>query len=220
LLPIVRPPVESPEVAALEEILQSRDLAIAIQGPAGAGKTTFAAEAVRAIEALSGKDVMVLAPSSSAVNELRSRVTPKAETIQQFMINPELQDAARGGVLRIDEASFLSARAGRWLLEFARDSGTRLVVPGDVRQHHSVERGDWLRVMEQTGAICYAAITKIFRQQKAPLRIQVGCNSFQHADHPRSVGTNKLCLGICIGAKIHDHAFTTLQSLQPVNALS
>jgi ATP-dependent exoDNAse (exonuclease V) alpha subunit len=125
---------------------------------------------VRAIEALSGKDVMVLAPSSSAVNELRSRVTPKAETIQQFMINPELQDAARGGVLRIDEASFLSARAGRWLLEFARDSGTRLVVPGDVRQHHSVERGDWLRVMEQTGAICYAAITKIFRQQIAPLR--------------------------------------------------
>ena len=166
----MRPPVESPEVAALEEILQSRDLAIAIQGPAGAGKTTFAAEAVRAIEALSGKDVMVLAPSSSAVNELRSRVTPKAETIQQFMINPELQDAARGGVLRIDEASFLSARAGRWLLEFARDSGTRLVVPGDVRQHHSVERGDWLRVMEQTGAICYAAITKIFRQQIAPLR--------------------------------------------------
>ena len=65
----MRLPVESPEVAALEEILQSRDLAIAIQGPAGAGKTTFAAEAVRAIEALSGKDVMVLAPSSSAVNE-------------------------------------------------------------------------------------------------------------------------------------------------------
>jgi tRNA A37 threonylcarbamoyladenosine biosynthesis protein TsaE len=84
LLPILRPPVESPEVAALEEILQSRDLAIAIQGPAGAGKTTFAAEAVRAIEALSGKDVMVLAPSSSAVNELRLRVTPNAETIQQF----------------------------------------------------------------------------------------------------------------------------------------
>ena len=133
----------------LKRFCRSRDLAIAIQGPAGAGKTTFAAEAVRAIEALSGKDVMVLAPSSSAVNELRSRVTPKAETIQQFMINPELQDAARGGVLRIDEASFLSARAGRWLLEFARDSGTRLVVPGDVRQHHSVERGDWLRLMNR-----------------------------------------------------------------------
>src|SRR5208282_4297543 len=50
--------------------------------------------------------------------------------------------------------------------------------------------------------------------------IQVGCNSFQHADRPRSVEPNKLCLGICIGAKIHDHAFTTLQSLPPVNARS
>jgi hypothetical protein len=46
------------------------------------------------------------------------------------MIHPELQDAARGGVLQIDEASFLSARAGRWLLEFARDSGTRLTQRG------------------------------------------------------------------------------------------
>src|ERR1700738_1333268 len=26
--------------------------------------------------------------------------------------------------------------------------------------------------------------------------IQVGCNSFQHADHPRPVETNKLCLDI------------------------
>jgi hypothetical protein len=50
--------------------------------------------------------------------------------------------------------------------------------------------------------------------------IQVGCNSFQHADHPRPVETNKLCLDICIGPKIHDHAFATLQSLQPVKALS
>jgi hypothetical protein len=50
--------------------------------------------------------------------------------------------------------------------------------------------------------------------------IQVGCNSFQHADHPRPVETNKLRLDICIGPKIHDHAFATLQSLQLVKALS
>jgi len=50
--------------------------------------------------------------------------------------------------------------------------------------------------------------------------IQVGCISFQYADQPRSVEPNKLCLGICIEVKIHDHAFTTLQSLPPVNALS
>src|ERR1700680_2802556 len=50
--------------------------------------------------------------------------------------------------------------------------------------------------------------------------IQVGCNSFQHADHPRPVETNKLRLDICIGPKIHNHVFATLQSLQPISAAS
>src|SRR5271166_2584358 len=50
--------------------------------------------------------------------------------------------------------------------------------------------------------------------------IQVGCDSFQHADHARPVETNKLCLDIFIGPKIHNHVFATLQSLQPISAAS
>ena len=49
---------------------------------------------------------------------------------------------------------------------------------------------------------------------------EVGCDSFQHADHPRPVESNKLRLDICIGLKIHTHVFATLQSLQPVSAAS
>ena len=48
--------------------------------------------------------------------------------------------------------------------------------------------------------------------------IQVGCDSFQHADYPRAVESNKLRLEIFIGPKIHDHVFATLQSLQPISA--
>jgi len=50
--------------------------------------------------------------------------------------------------------------------------------------------------------------------------IQVGCDSFQHADHPRPVESNKLRLEIFIGPKIHNHVFATLQSLQPISAAS
>jgi hypothetical protein len=50
--------------------------------------------------------------------------------------------------------------------------------------------------------------------------IQVGSDSFQHADDPRPVESNKLRIDICIGPKIDDHAFTTLQSLQPLSAES
>ena len=46
--------------------------------------------------------------------------------------------------------------------------------------------------------------------------IQVGCDSFQHADHPRLVESNKLRLEIFIGPKIHNYVFATLQSLQPI----
>ena len=50
--------------------------------------------------------------------------------------------------------------------------------------------------------------------------IQVGCDSFQHADHPRPIESDKLRLDIFIGPKIHDHVFATLQSLQPLSAAS
>jgi hypothetical protein len=33
------------------------------------------------------------------------------------------------------------------------------------RQHHGVQRGDALRVMEANGVVAQAALTKIFRQQ-------------------------------------------------------
>jgi hypothetical protein len=57
---------------------------------------------------------------------------------------------------------------------------------------------------------------RVIRQQTEV--IQVGGDSFQHADHPRLVETNELSLDICIGPKIHDHIFATLQSLQPLDA--
>ena len=50
--------------------------------------------------------------------------------------------------------------------------------------------------------------------------IQVGCDSFQHTDHPRSVESNKLRFDIFIGPKIHNHVFPTLKSLQPISAAS
>ena len=42
--------------------------------------------------------------------------------------------------------------------------------------------------------------------------IQVGCDSFQHADYPRAVESNKLRLEIFIGPKIHNHVFATFRA--------
>jgi conjugative relaxase-like TrwC/TraI family protein len=155
--------------ASIDYLLRSRDLAMSVQGPAGSGKTTFATEAVKAIETLSGRRVLVLAPSSSAADELR-KLGFAAETFQLFAADTQLQELARAQVLWIDESSFLSVQQGRWLLDFARDHDCRVIAPGDTKQHHSVERGDWLRIMQRAGALACTKVSKIFRQQVPALR--------------------------------------------------
>ena len=127
-------------------------------------------EAVTAIESLSGKRVMILAPSSPSVEVLRAQGFANADTLQQFQMNRDLQQAAIGQVLWVDEAGFLSVRQMLELEEFAVEHDCRLVVTGDTKQHHSVQRGDALRILERSGAIAQAALTKIYRQRIPELR--------------------------------------------------
>jgi len=48
--------------------------------------------------------------------------------------------------------------------------------------------------------------------------IQIGGDSFQHAQHPQPVEAHKLRVNLGIGPQIHDDGFAALQSLQPINA--
>jgi hypothetical protein len=61
-------------------------------------------EAVAAIESLSGRRVVVLAPSSPSVEVLRAQGFTAAETLQQFQVNSELQEKTERQVLWVDEA--------------------------------------------------------------------------------------------------------------------
>ena len=158
------------QTKAAQQVLHSRDLVTAIHGPAGSGKTTLMREAVAAIETLSGKDVLVLAPSASAVQVLRDDGFANSETFQKFRADDVLQALAKGQILWVDEAGFLSVKEMNWLVQFADRNGCRLVLSGDTRQHHGVERGDALRVLRNSGAVTLAVLTGIIRQQNAVLR--------------------------------------------------
>ena len=127
----------SPFVAGNEEqtnavlhVLKSRDLVTSIRGPAGSGKTTMMQEAVRAVAALSGKDVFVVAPSSSGVEILKQQGFATLDTFQKLMVNASLQEVARGKIVWIDEAGFLSTRQMRWAVDFAAQNDCRLILSG------------------------------------------------------------------------------------------
>jgi ATP-dependent exoDNAse (exonuclease V) alpha subunit len=161
------------QAGALRHVLESRDLVTSIRGPAGAGKSTLMPEAVAALESLSGKQVLVLAPSSSAVEVLKGEGFQRSETFQKFEADPMLQNAAQGTVIWVDEAGFLSARQMRWLLDYANNNDCRVILSGDVRQYHSINRGDAMRVLEKTGAVRQVSLSKIYRQQIPELRAAV-----------------------------------------------
>ena len=155
--------VRDPLVGGSEEqskavchVLGSKDFVISFKGPAGAGKTQLMTEAVTAIKALSGKRVLVLAPSSASVEVLRAQGFTNAETLQQFQVNSNLQEQIKGQVMWVDEAGFLSVRQMLKLQEFAFHHNCRLILTGDTKQHHSVQWGDALRILERSGAIARA----------------------------------------------------------------
>jgi hypothetical protein len=126
--------------------------------------------AVTAMAALSGKDVLLFAPSSAVAQVLKSEGFTASDTVQQLMANTMLQDVGPGKILVVDEAGFLSTKQMGWLAKFAAGNQCRLILCGDARQHHAVERGDSLRVLEKTGTVEPAALTKIFRQRIPALR--------------------------------------------------
>jgi conjugative relaxase-like TrwC/TraI family protein len=159
--------------AVVEHLLKNTDAVTAIHGPAGSGKTTMMREAVNAIETLSGKCVQVYAPSSAAVKVLKGEGFTHADTFRQLQQNDIVQDAARRQVIWVDEAGFLSVRQMHWLVDFALKNDSRVILSGDTKQHHSVERGDALRIMERAGAVTQAALSKIFRQQVPALRAAI-----------------------------------------------
>jgi len=65
----------------------------------------------------------------------------------------------------VDEAGFLSVSQMLELQEFAVEHNCRLVLTGDTKQHHSVQRGDALRILERSGVIVQAVLAKIHRQR-------------------------------------------------------
>ncbi len=127
---------------ALEHILASTDLVMDVSGIAGAGKSHLLKQVERAVSV--GQSVVILSPTDASVKDLR-KAGFRARTFQGFQLRPECAD-----LLVIDEASMLSVPQMLWLVKHARENDSRVLLVGDSAQHRSVERGDALRILEQS----------------------------------------------------------------------
>lgn len=129
---------------AVEAVLDSRDLAINIRGAAGTGKTATLREIDRGLRE-AGREILAVAPTRSAVDELEKVGFRDAMTVSRLLESQAPTSALRGRVLIVDEAGMISGRQMQSLLHLAEDHGARIVFSGDTRQIPSVEASDALR---------------------------------------------------------------------------
>jgi conjugative relaxase-like TrwC/TraI family protein len=148
---------------AVEAVLDSRDLAINVRGAAGTGKTATLREIDRGLRD-AGHEVLAVAPTRCAVDELEKVGFRDAMTVSRLLEDQGPQRTLRGRVLIVDEAGMVSGRQMQSLLHLAEDQGARIIFSGDTRQIPSVEASDALRILERESDLKSVSLTEVQRQ--------------------------------------------------------
>ena len=157
----------SDQARAAEMTVTATDWVTAIEGRAGAAKTTTVG-AIREFAEDHGYAVHGFAPTTRAVKAL-AEAGVTARTVASLIENP-LAPAQSKELWIIDESSLLGTRQVNALLHRAREAGVaRIVFVGDQRQHHAIEAGRPLHQMQQAGTRV-ARLDTIRRQRDPELR--------------------------------------------------
>ena len=154
---------------AVGMVLDSTDLAINVRGAAGTGKTATLREVDRALRE-SGTQVVAVAPTRSAVDELQKVGFRDAMTVSRLLEDQESQRTLAGKVMIVDEAGMVSGRQMQNLLHLAEDHGARIIFSGDTRQIRSVEASDALRILETESGLKSISLTGVHRQTNPDYR--------------------------------------------------
>jgi len=149
------------QFASASHILTSKDSIIGIQGDAGTGKTSM----LKAVNELKGNTrIYGLSYTGKAAKEIekatKSEIALKASGIESSTIASFLnkiesgridKEEFRGAKLIVDEASMLGTKDTTKLLDFAKESGSQIVLIGDVKQFKAINAGDPFSLLQNNG---------------------------------------------------------------------
>src|SRR5216683_3334470 len=149
--------------AAVEQILLSRDQVAALEGVAGAGKTTSLG-AIREAAERDGYKVEGFAPTSRAAQKL-GEAGIESSTLQRHLARSQEPHDGQKRFYVLDESSLASTKQMNDFLHRLKEND-RVLLVGDTRQHEAVEAGRPYRQLQEAG-IETARLDEIVRQ-KAP----------------------------------------------------
>jgi conjugative relaxase-like TrwC/TraI family protein len=155
--------------AVVEQVLSSRDQVLALDGVAGAGKTTVLA-VVRDAAERQGYQVDGFAPTSKAAQQLAEAGIPSV-TLQGHLIRRDQSDELGPHLYVLDESSLASTKQMHALVQ-GLEENDRLLLVGDVRQHQAVEAGRPYEQLQAAGMET-AHLDDIVRQRDQGLKAVV-----------------------------------------------
>jgi ATP-dependent exoDNAse (exonuclease V) alpha subunit len=142
---------------------------VSISGAAGTGKTAAVQELRRALSE-AGREVLAVAPTMGAVDELKTVGFGNALTLERLLQDPKMREGLNGSVVILDEAGVVSARQMADFVGLAEDGSLRIIISGDTKQLQSVEAGDALRILEKESKLKTVALTQVQRQTRRNYR--------------------------------------------------
>src|SRR6266436_1367151 len=160
------PHLNQSQRAAIEQILASRDQVTALEGVAGAGKTTSLA-VVREAAEREGYKVECFAPTSRAEKNL-PEVGIESSTLQRHLARSQEPYDGRKRLYVLDESSLASTKQMNEFLHRLKEND-RVLLVGDIRQHEGVEAGRPYHQFQEAG-IATARLDEIVRQKDPALR--------------------------------------------------
>ncbi len=160
------PHLSQSQRVAVEQILASRDQVMALEGVAGAGKTTSLA-VVREAAEREGYKVEGFAPTSRAAQEL-AEAGIESSTLQRHLAQGNDQTGVQKHLYVLDESSLASTKQMNEFLHRLKDSD-RVLLVGDTRQHQAVEAGTPYQQLQEAG-IQTVRLDEIIRQKDPALK--------------------------------------------------
>lgn len=151
---------------AVDQVLSSRDQITALDGVAGAGKTTSLA-AIREAAEREGYHVRGFAPTSRAAQKL-GEAGIESSTLQRHLVRGKQSEKEQKHLYVLDESSLASTRQMHEFLHRLREDD-RVLLVGDVRQHQGVEAGRPFEQLQEAG-MRTAHLDEIVRQRDPALK--------------------------------------------------
>lgn len=161
-----RPRLSESQRKAVNEILSSRDQITALDGVAGAGKTTSLV-AIREGAEREGYQVRGFAPTSRAAQKL-AEAGIESSTLQRHLARREQSPEGIKHLYVLDESSLASTKQMHEFLHRLKEDD-RVLLVGDARQHQGVEAGRPFEQLQEAG-IRTAHLDEIVRQRDPALK--------------------------------------------------